>query len=291
VTPGADWPSIEGARLQRVPRVPLRSSTNGAVIGRVARDHLPALRGWPRWVRVDDDAVTLRCEAGLDDALVDIHAALRDDGLIRAWRDEPFTLWQPHTMQPLATMERAAARFWGSLTLGAHANGYVADDRGRPVAMWIARRSPTKATDPGLHDNLVGGGVPRGQTPAEALVREGWEEAGLDAATMAAAVRGRTIRMARDIPEGFQFEDLHVWDLPLQPQVTPRNQDGEVAALQCLPIADALALAAGDSITVDAALVILDLALRHRLFDDATHARLEARAADLWHRGAGIQDA
>jgi 8-oxo-dGTP pyrophosphatase MutT (NUDIX family) len=289
--PATDWPSIEAARRQRVERVPLRASADGGVIGRVARAHLPGLRRWPRWLQVEDHAVTLRCEPGLDDALAAIHATLRGEGLILAWRDEPFTLWHPATMQPLATIERAAARFWGSLTLGAHANGIVTDAQGRPRSMWIARRAPTKATDPGLHDNLVGGGVPQGQTPAEALVREGWEEAGLGPAAMAAARPGRVIVIARDIREGFQFEHLHAWDLPLPAEVTPRNQDGEVAALQCLPIAEALALAAGDTITVDAALVILDFALRHRLLDGTTHARLAARAAPLWHPGTGIQDA
>ena len=80
---------------------------------------------------------------------------------------------------PLALIERAAARFWGTLTFGAHANGYVADAQGRPTHLWIARRSTHKATDPGKLDNLVGGGVPHGQTPFETLVREGFEEAGL----------------------------------------------------------------------------------------------------------------
>ena len=53
-------------------------------------------------------------------------------GLIRAWRDEPFALFDPADGARLATIERAAARFWGTLTLGAHANGYLADDQ-RPA--------------------------------------------------------------------------------------------------------------------------------------------------------------
>ncbi len=277
-----DWPAIDAARRQVVPRVPLRWATDGAVIGHVAREHLAALRRWPRSLRVAGDAVTLLRHDGLDEALAEAHHRLRDDGLILAWREEPFTLWHPETMQPLATIERAAARFWGTLTLGAHANGVFADAAGRPQAMWIAQRSFTKPTDPGKLDNLVGGGVPRGQTAHEALVREGWEEAGLDAATMAAAHPGRVIELQRDVPEGLQFERLYVWDLPLPPDVQPRNQDGEVAALRCLPLAQAIELAAGDAMTVDAALVTLDFALRHHLLDEATHARLAARAAPLW---------
>jgi hypothetical protein len=42
-----------------------------------------------------------------------------------------------------------------------------------------------------------------------------------------------------------------------------------------------LALAASAAMTVDASLVTLDFALRHRLLDAPTHAALEAQAAQL----------
>ena len=252
------------------------------VVGSVDRQHLAALRGWPGMLAVDEHGVTL-IAADRSAALAEVHAALRGQGLIRAWRDESFALFDPVTHEVLATMERAAARFWGTLTLGAHANGYVADGAGRPVAMWIARRAFDKATDPGLFDNLVGGGVPAGQTPQEALRREGWEEAGLSAAWMAAAVPAGVLRLHRDLPEGRQVEDLHAFDLALPPTLSPQNQDGEVADFRLLPIAEALALAAGSSalgaMTVDAALVTLDFGRRHGLLAGAV---AEAMAAALF---------
>jgi hypothetical protein len=52
-------------------------------------------------------------------------------------------------------MARAAARFWGTLTLGAHADGFLANGHGRPTHLWIARRALDKATDPGSRDNVV----------------------------------------------------------------------------------------------------------------------------------------
>ncbi len=53
---------------------------------------------------------------------------------------------------------------------------------------------------------------------------------------------------------------------------------------ECLPLADALALAAGDRMTVDAALVTLDFALRHALLPAAQARRLEpALAAQRIH--------
>ena len=236
----------------------------GCGVGSVARVHLSVLRAWPAWLAVTDGGVEL-IAAGRDAALAAINAALRAQGLVRGWRDEAFAIVDPASGRRLATTERAASRFWGTLTQGAHATGYVADGRGRPTHLWIARRSATKATDPGLFDNLVGGGVPAGQTPFEALVREGWEEAGLQPVLMRRARPGRVLRLQRDIPEGLQLEDLHGYDLPLPPGQAPANQDGEVAGFQCLPVDEALALAAGSAMTVDAALVTLDFALRHGL--------------------------
>jgi 8-oxo-dGTP pyrophosphatase MutT (NUDIX family) len=182
----------------------------------------------------------------------------------------------------LAVIERAATRFWGSLTLGAHATGYVADAGGRPTHLWIAQRSFTKATDPGLYDNLVGGGVAQGQSPVQALVREGWEEAGMSAAQMQRAVPGRVVRLMRPVAEGFQHEWLHSFDLRLETHEAPNNQDGEVAGFELLPVARALALAAADAMTVDASLVTLDFALRHRLFSPADHTELSQKMQPLW---------
>ena len=53
----------------------------------------------------------------------------------------------------LCLIERAAARCLRHRTYAAHVNGLV---RGEPTSMWLARRSPGKAIDPGMLDNLVG---------------------------------------------------------------------------------------------------------------------------------------
>jgi 8-oxo-dGTP pyrophosphatase MutT (NUDIX family) len=271
--PEAAWPALVAARAHdAVARVPFRIGDSPA--GSVARDQLHALHAWPDVLTVDASGVTLHVPAAeRDAALALINAALRQQGLLRGWRDETFAVFALDASgRPLARTERAAARFWGTLTLGAHATGWVADSRGWPGRLWIARRALTKATDPGLHDNLVGGGVPADQTPWQALLREGWEEAGLPPDLMAQARPGRVLRLQRDIPEGLQLEDLCSHDLRLPAGLRPSNQDGEVAAFECLPVADALALAAGGTMTVDAALVTLDFASRHGLVADAALA-------------------
>jgi 8-oxo-dGTP pyrophosphatase MutT (NUDIX family) len=276
-----DWPAPIAARAHdaaaRVPFV-----VNGAVVGSVAQVHLPALRRWDTLLRIDAAGVALQGDAhALADGLARINHALRDQGLILAWRDEVFPLLDPVTLSRLAPMERAAARFWGTLTLGAHANGYVGDGNGRPTHLWIAQRAFDKATDPGKFDNLIGGGVPEGQTPLQALQREGWEEAGLTPAQLRDVAPGSVLRLQRDIPEGLQHEWLFGYDLRLPAGVVPRNQDGEVAGFTCLPLPEALQLAAGDAMTVDAALVTLDFALRHRLLPPTDAVRLQAELDGL----------
>lgn len=261
---------------------------NGAVVGSVARRHREALQAWPGLLQLGAEQVAMHGdEPALSAALAQINPALHRLGLIRGWRDESFALVDPASRRRIAAMERAAARFWGTLTFGAHANGFVADAQGRPTHLWIAQRAFDKATDPGLFDNLIGGGVPDGQSPLQTLVREAWEEAGLDAGTASTARAGGVLCVQRDIAEGLQHEWIFSHDLALSPGHTPRNQDGEVARFELLPVDEALRLAAGTGMTVDASLVTLDFALRHALLPAHELQRLAESSQDLWVRQAG----
>ena len=269
------WPAIALARACDGPaRVPfVLMNDQGPVLGSVAVAHLDALRAWPDAFELlasaggAPRAVALRLPAPVRDArLAQIHARLRAQGLIVAWRDEPYPL-RDRAGGEHGVIERAASRFWGTLTLGAHCNGFVADASGRPTHLWIARRSDSKPTDPGRLDNLVGGGVPLGQSPREAVIREGWEEAGLAPHQMAGLVTGGLVDLECDIPEGRQHERLHVFDLELAAGLVPRNVDGEVAELRLMTMAEALARAAAGELTTDAALATLDFAVRRRLFE------------------------
>ncbi len=269
------WPAIALARACDGPaRIPfVLMDEQGPVLGSVAIGHLDALRAWPDAFELSSSpdgaprALALRLPAGERDAtLARIHSRLHADGLLVGWRDEPYPL-RDRAGGEHGVIERAASRFWGMLTLGAHCNGYVADASGRPTHLWIARRSYAKPTDLGRLDNLIGGGVPAGQSPREAVVREGWEEAGLLPGQMAGLVTGGLVDLECDIPEGRQHERLHVFDLELPAGLVPRNQDGEVAEHRLMSIAEALARAAAGELTTDAALATLDFAVRRGLIE------------------------
>src|SRR4029077_20228556 len=123
----------------------------------------------------------------------------------------------------LFDLERAAARYFGIHTFAAHANGLVGDaDRWQ---MWLPRRSATKAIDPGLLDNLIGGGIAAGSDAATTLVKEAWEEAGLPADAALRAKAAGSIDICRDQPDGLQRETIYVYNLWLPVNFAPENQD------------------------------------------------------------------
>ncbi len=175
----------------RMPLIPLCVENRAA--GRV--DAARALR----LARFDDvfkvDARAARFVPGVDDepartaTLQRVAQALEREGLLTAWRDERYAAVPDFGAAPWFLLERAAARYFGIHTYAVHVNGLVR--RSGDIAMWIARRSSAKAIDPGMLDNLVGGGIAAGQSTAATLVKESAEEAGIGAALARGGHSGR----------------------------------------------------------------------------------------------------
>jgi 8-oxo-dGTP pyrophosphatase MutT (NUDIX family) len=122
--------------------------------------------------------------------------------------------------------------------------------------MWIARRSDTKATDPGRLDNLVGGGVAAGLDTWQTLMKECREEAGLPFELARGARQRDVLAFDYVVDDGLDANEVEAFDLVLAPGFTPRNEDGEVAGFELVPFAGVRErLAAPHLFTVDAALV------------------------------------
>ena len=201
-------------------------------------------------------------------ALDRLVAVLAAEGRLSAWRGERYAIATHLGAPPLCLIERAAARFFGIRTYAAHVNGLV---RGGPTSMWLARRSPGKAIDPGMLDNLVGGGIAAGATVAATMVREAWEEAGIPPEVAVTATPAGEVRVCRSQPDGLQRETIFTHDLFLPADFMPSNQDGEAIEHRTVSLVEAAALIANDRgsdvVTADASLVILDFLLRHRSVD------------------------
>jgi 8-oxo-dGTP pyrophosphatase MutT (NUDIX family) len=200
--------------------VPL--ALGGRRIGWLRPELAARLSSWPTVFAATPERVTLL----KPDALMPVLEVLAEDGFIPGWRNERYRI------EDLFDIERAAARPFGLTTQAVHMNGIVGE------RMWLARRSATKPIDPGMLDNLVGGGVSLGFSAEATLVKEAWEEAGIPAELARKAKPGGTIGVLREVPEGVQSETISVYDLDLPADFRPENQDGEVSEFKLVTFAE-----------------------------------------------------
>ncbi len=170
-------------------------------LGWLDRRRASRLRGFTDVFDVRDDGIALvvatrrRCRANDCDRPDRSHSGRR--GRAHARGATSVYAVAPAIRRAAVVPARARSR-----ALFRHAHLCGARQRRRRAAarsrMWLARRSPAKAIDPGMLDNLVGGGIAAGQSVAATVVKEAWEEAGI-AATLAGArpTRGRRRHLPR----------------------------------------------------------------------------------------------
>jgi 8-oxo-dGTP pyrophosphatase MutT (NUDIX family) len=195
------------------------------------------------------------------------------------WRGEAFDVRAEPRGPVLGTIDRGVLPVLGIMAVGVHLNGLVQGPDG--LQLWVARRAMDKKLDPGKLDHIVGGGVPAGLDPAQTLVKEAAEEAGLPASLVAAAVHRGVIQYAMERPEGLRRDRLHCYDLMLPIEFVPVPVDGEVSGFELWPIGRVLeAVRDGDAFKFNVNLVLIDLFLRLGLVDEPG-----LRDALAWARG------
>jgi 8-oxo-dGTP pyrophosphatase MutT (NUDIX family) len=247
-------------------------------VGWIRRADVALLQRWPDVFEITSSSV--RLAAGFNDvhsrsaALGAVIGMLAADGRIPGWRDETYAIRNDFDAAPLAFIERAASRFFGTMTYAVHLNGIV-EYADRAPQLWIARRSETKATDPGMLDNVVAGGIGWGIGIDETLAKECWEEAGMSAELASKATRGRTAHVLQSLPEGTQAEQIFIFDVTLPVDFSPRNQDGEVGEHRLARIDEVAGWIEEGALTVDASLATLDCLLRRRWIDEAACEGIE----------------
>lgn len=207
------------------------------------------------------DGELVLMDRGMDEArrsacLERTAVALRDAGLLTGWRNELLSVRAAPRGPVLAAIERSACRPLGIATTAVHLNAYSED--GDVV---VARRAAHKQIDPGCWDNLVGGMVPHGETLEQALEREAWEEAGIELDRIEVH-HGRAFTLLRPVPEGVQCETIHVYDATLTANTEPKNQDGEVDAIETRPLAAVVEAIERDEFTLESALVMIESVTR-----------------------------
>ncbi len=183
------------------------------------------------------------------------------------WRAEAFDVRAAPDGPVLGTVDRGVLPVLGVEAVGVHLNGMVQRPDG--LHLWVARRAADKKLDPGKLDHIVAGGVSAGMDPAQTLVKEAGEEAGLPPALAGAAVHRQVIHYAMERGEGLRRDRLHCYDLMLPPGFVPRPVDGEVAGFELWPMPRVLdTVRDGDAFKFNVNLVLIGLFLRLGLVDD-----------------------
>ena len=188
-----------------------------------------------------------------------------EKGLFSGWRNENFDVYDKQNTL-LFTLERSAFRPLGLHSHAIHINGMTHTSEG--WRFWIGRRSPHKAVAPNKLDNVVGGGVSSGESVQQAMIREGWEEAGLPQSLLQPLLCHSRRTSLRTIARGLHHECLHIFDLILPAHIQPINQDGEVAEFLLMDIIELTDAMCQQQLMHDAFLALLDLFARIGLLDN-----------------------
>jgi len=241
---------------------------DGRTLGRVSHGVARRLAGFPEVFVVGDDSVALA--PGLDDfvsrsrAVAGVLGEMKARGEVPHWRGEDYPVVERWGEAPALKIERAAAALLGTHRFGVSVNGLVRSADG--LKMWVAKRAANKQTEPGKLDNLVDGGKTFGMGLSENMIKEAWEEAGIQAELAAAAIPTGAVSFRCARPEGLLDEVAFCYDLELPQEFTPQNIDGEVESFSLWPIEEVLARVRDtEDFGFDVPLVIIDFAIRHGL--------------------------
>lgn len=194
---------------------------------------------------------------------------MREKGSFAAlagWRNEVYAVSRWFHDPAELCIERAAAGMIGVKQYGAHLNGYCWKDEGgdRTMYMWIGRRSMTKATFPGLLDNIVAGGIAAGFNAKQTIVKEAEEEAAMPKELAEKAISVGTISYFYESKERGLFpETQFVFDLELPTSYAPVPVDGEVSEFYCWPLDEVRRRIAAGEFKPNCAVVIVDFMIRH----------------------------
>lgn len=165
-------------------------------------------------------------------AVARVTEQLRQDGIVKGWRDELYPIGTTFYDPPLFLMERAAVSLLGAIEYGVHINGLVRPDvDGGETKMWMARRSATKSKYPGMLDHIVAGGQPAGMSLMDNVIKECLEEANIPESITRAGIRPAgaiSYEAYLSNKDTVTRAVLFNFDLYLPPDFEPTPVDGEV---------------------------------------------------------------
>lgn len=217
--------------------------------------------------------------------------------VLKKWTGERFPIFGPKR-ELVADLERSASGLFGIVTYGVQLIAYREDEDG--LLIWAARRSPNKTLYANRLGVTVGGSLPAGETPRECLIREAYEEAGLEAqlvgshatsvGTISYVTASETETTSGGEPGLIRAEIQYIYDMKVGKDVIPTPHDGEASSIKLYSVDEIkMALDGGDFTPANACL-ILDFFIRHGVVTYENEPRYNEIISRL-HRSLGTYTA
>jgi len=183
------------------------------------------------------------------------------DGLSNRFMNENYPLISQGNA-PVALIDRSISTLLGTLSFGQHLNAYVMTDEG--MKMWIGRRAYNNPHHAGKLDHLVAGGLPYDITPRENLIKECYEEAGMERSLATQAKSVGLVSYHYEYELGGKPDIIYCYDLELDRGFVPHCTDGEVEAFYLMPLEEVADIVKNtDEFKTNCNLVIIDFLVRH----------------------------
>lgn len=235
-------------------------------VGLLRPEFAAHLTQWPHIFQVTSDAVDLLLPGlGISErsALVaEVLSELLEQGIISHLHGERYVATPSTREEGVLWLDRAAAPYFGIRAFGQHMNGYVIEDG--EMKLWLGRRADDRIHFPGKLDNMVAGGLPSDIGLEENLLKECWEEAGIEGHLAAQARSVGAITYNIESEKGMKADTLYCYDLELPVSFQPRCNDGEVAGFELLPVRDVMKIVFdSDEFKLNCNLVVTDFFIRH----------------------------
>lgn len=253
----------------------------GQTAGWIRDDFIPVLARRGDLFMIQPHAVTLNRALATapqrTDALDPFLRELREEGRITAWREERYPVAPRWGEEPLMAMERAAIPFFGIRAYGVHLTGFVRRRDGLHV--WVATRSRSKPTYPGMLDNTVAGGQPAGISLIDNVVKECKEEASIPEALARQARPVGIVTYCLEHRDGLKPDVLFNYDLELPDDFVPQPHDDEIEHFELWPAQRVLERVRDTfDFKFNCNLVLIDFFIRHGLIDPDTPGYVELAA-------------
>lgn len=194
----------------------------------------------------------------------------KDPVVAKGWRDELYVVFSPRTV-PYFSVERAFSGVLGVVTYGVHINGIVPASKSSngKTKMWVPRRSKTKATYPGKLDNTIAGGVAYPLGLWDNVIKECYEEGGLDKAFVEPRISSAGVILYLCQPYGpkghAQPEVEYIYDLVFdsETEYEPSPVDGEAEEFKLMDLDEVLQRMKDGEFKPNCTLVVIDFLIRH----------------------------